>query len=189
MRQLEEDLHKSAHEHGTELLRVYETVARLEAALGEQGLQVVRLEKEEAAAKSRYIAAESRAACAPHRNLPSDALEACFLKSTLHRVTSWSKCTRALTFQYVLMCAQAQELERQASALVAAWNDSTRGAQTPLKGAHLVSALVAMRQHVSKDTPAASPALAPRSSLKSYIGELQSAGGSLIPVLGLGVRF
>ena len=84
MRQLEEDLHKSAHEHGTELLRVYETVARLEAALGEQGLQVVRLEKEEAAAKSRYIAAESRAACAPHRNLPNDALEAWLLKSTLH---------------------------------------------------------------------------------------------------------
>ena len=44
-------MHKSAHEHATELLRVYETVARLEAALGEQGLQVVRLEKEEAAAK------------------------------------------------------------------------------------------------------------------------------------------
>jgi hypothetical protein len=88
VRQLEEDLHKSAHEHATELLRVYETVARLEAALGEQGLQVVRLEKEEAAAKSRYMAAESRAASAPHRNLPNDALEACILKSTLQCVAS-----------------------------------------------------------------------------------------------------
>lgn len=71
---------KSVQEHGMELLGVYETVARLEAALGEQSLQVVRLEKEEAAAKSRYMAAESRHASAPHRNVPNDVLEACILK-------------------------------------------------------------------------------------------------------------
>jgi hypothetical protein len=102
--------------------------------------------------------------------------------------SSKDKSTRALTFQNVSMCAQGQELERQAWGLVAAWNASVRGAQTPVQGAHLVSALVAMRQHVSKDTSADSPALAPRSSLKSYIGELQSAGGSLISVWGLGFR-
>ena len=116
---------------------------------------MTRLLKEEASAKSRYIAAESRLSSALPRNVSKDT----------------------------------HELERQAAELVTAWNAS-RGAQTlnAPNTSQLVSALAAMRKSVIKDKALSgdalpnqpSPALAPRSSLKGYIEEIETAGASLL---------
>jgi hypothetical protein len=93
LQMLEADMNKAAHEHGLELLRVYETIARLEAAVGEQGLEVQRLENEVSAANRRCASAESAAAAA--RNSGETQLQRQELnKAAVALVEKWNTMMR-----------------------------------------------------------------------------------------------
>lgn len=150
VQQLQEDLQKAADRHGAELLGVYETVARMEAALGEQRLDVQakvkalhaalsRAEKADAALTSAHVALE---------DLESVKREAAAL------VAAWNGCSRSPALP-------ADNLKAALSIM-----RDTIGKEKSGGGSK-----------VSPRGGAGSPRGAP---LKGYVAEMDSAGGSLM---------
>jgi hypothetical protein len=152
VQQLEGDLQKAADRHGVELLGVYETMTRLEAALGEQKLDLDAKHK-------ALIAAETRA----------------------------TKADKAVDSAHTAL-RDLESLKREADALVAAWNASSRAPTLPAENAK--AALSIMRDTLGKDKGGAGSKVSPRGGaaagssprapLKGYIAEMDSAGGPLL---------
>ena len=91
MQQLEGDLRQAADRHGVELLAAYETVARLEAALGEQGLELEGKRKALAAAEKRAARADAALAAAQSGMLPLQGLK----REVETLVAAWNASSRS----------------------------------------------------------------------------------------------
>ena len=174
VQQLEEDMYKAAHEHGSELLRVYETVARLEAALGEQGLEAQRLARELDASQRRHINAENNL-------MAHDSQSQDLRRHVAELIATWNKSGRA---------ADAAPLNTtNLSAAVTSLREALAKEKAFSSGAAQGERKISPRSPslrpgsgpgggggVSKATP---------STLKGYIAELDSVGGALLsPAVG-----